>query len=67
VPERAGSAISVVTTFGHGGFLLGPTLVDGLAEVEGVRMALGVIVVAGLVVFLLSPRLSEDQQKSVTS
>jgi hypothetical protein len=26
-----------------------------------------VIVVAGLAVFLLSPRLSEDQQKSVTS
>ena len=66
MPGRAGSAISVVTTFGRG-VLVGPTLVDGLAEVEGVRMALGVTVVAGPAVFLLSPRLREDQQKSVTS
>ena len=63
----AGSAISVVTTFGYGGFLLGPPLVGGLAEVVGLRAALGVIVVAGLVVFILSLRLREDQQKSVTS
>jgi MFS family permease len=67
VPERAGSAISVVTTFGYGGFLLGPPLVGGLAEVVGLRAALGVIVVAGLAVFILSLRLREDQQKSVTS
>ena len=67
VPERAGSAISVVTTFGYGGFLLGPPLVGGLAEVVGLRVALGVIVVAGLAVFILSLRLREDQQKSVTS
>jgi MFS family permease len=67
VPERAGSAVSVVTTFGYGGFLLGPPLVGGLAEVVGLRAALGVIVVAGLAVFILSLRLREDQQKSVTS
>ena len=67
VPERAGSAVSVVTTFGYGGFLLGPPLVGGLAEVVGLRAALGVIVVAGLAVFILSLRLGEDQQKSVTS
>src|SRR5215207_5304055 len=59
VPGRAGAAISVVTTFGYGGFLLGPPLVGGLAEVVGLRAALGVIVVAGLAVFILSSNLRE--------
>jgi MFS family permease len=59
VPERAGSAVSVVTTFGYGGFLLGPPLVGGLAEVAGLRTALGVVAAAGIAVFLLSLRLRE--------
>jgi MFS family permease len=67
VPERAAWAISVVTTFGYGGFLLGPPLVGGLAEVVGLRAALGVIVVAGLAVSALSLRLREDQEKSIRS
>jgi MFS family permease len=66
VPERAASAISVVTTFGYGGyggFLLGPPLVGGLAELVGLRAALGVIVVvAGLSVFVLCLRLRENQE-----
>ena len=61
VPERAASAISVVTSFGYGGFLLGPPLVGGLAEVVGLRVALGLIAVAGLCVFLLSLRLRGGQ------
>jgi MFS family permease len=67
VPERAASAISVVTTFGYGGFLLGPPLVGGLAEVVGLRVALGVIAVAGLSVFVLSLRLKEYQEKPIPS
>lgn len=66
VPERAGSAISVVTTFGYGGFLLGPPLVGGLAEVAGLRVALGVVAVAGLVIFVLSLRLREPKADTVT-
>ena len=61
VPDRAGSAISVVTTFGYGGFLLGPPLVGGLAEVAGLRIALGIIAVAGLAVFVLSLGLREPR------
>ncbi len=53
-PERAGSAISVMTTFGYGGFLLGPPFVGGLAELIGLRLALGTIALAGLAVFALS-------------
>ena len=56
-PGYAGAAISVVTTLGYGGFLLGPVTVGGLAEVLGLRIAMGVIVVSGLMIFALSLRL----------
>jgi MFS family permease len=58
-PQRAGAAISVVTTFGYGGFLLGPVVVGGLAELVGLRAALGIIALAGLAVFALSLSLRE--------
>lgn len=57
-PGRAGAAVSVVTTLGYGGFLLGPVLVGGLAEVLGLRTALGTIAVAGALIFALSLRVS---------
>ncbi len=66
-PDRAGSAVSVVTTFGYGGFLLGPPLVGGLAEVVGLRGALGLIVLAGLSVFALSLKLEESEEKLIPS
>ncbi len=58
-PERAGAAVSVVITFGSGGGLLATPLVGGLAELTGLRTALGLVVVAGLAVFVLSIRLRE--------
>ena len=66
-PGRAGSAISVVTTFGYGGLLMGPVIVGGLAELLGLRIALGVIAVAGSLIFALSLRLgyqSSDGDKA---
>ena len=66
VPDRAGSAVSVVTTVGYGGFLLGPPLVGGLAEVVGLRAALGVVAAAGLTVFVLSLRLREPKADTAT-
>jgi MFS family permease len=56
-PGRAGAAISMVTTLGYGGFLLGPVVVGGLAELLGLRVALGTIAVAGLLIFTLALRL----------
>lgn len=56
-PGRAGAAISVVTTLGYGGFLMGPVLVGGLAELFGLRLALGAIAVAGALIFVLALRL----------
>ncbi|MDQ4128986.1 MAG: MFS transporter [Actinomycetota bacterium] len=56
-PERAGGAISVVTTLGYGGFLLGPVVVGGLAELFGLRAALGTVAAAGVLIFVLALRL----------
>jgi MFS family permease len=61
-PGRAGGAISVVTTLGYGGFLLGPLLVGGLAEILGLRSALGTIAVAGALIFALSLRLNSSDR-----
>ncbi|MDQ3590356.1 MAG: hypothetical protein M3392_08995 [Actinomycetota bacterium] len=47
----------MVTTLGYGGFLLGPVVVGGLAELLGLRVALGTIAVAGLLIFTLALRL----------
>jgi MFS family permease len=57
-PGRAGAAISVVTTLGYGGFLLGPVIVGGLAELVGLRTALLTIAAAGLVIAALGYRVS---------
>ncbi len=56
-PEHAGAAISVVTTLGYGGFLLGPVIIGGLAELTSLRLALGIIAGAGLLIFALALRL----------
>jgi MFS family permease len=61
-PERAGAAISVVTTLGYGGFLLGPVIVGGLAELAGLRVALGIIAASGLLIFTLSLRLKTQSR-----
>ena len=56
-PKQAGAAVSVVITFGSGAGLLATPLVGGLAELTGLRAALGLVILAGLAVFVLSLRL----------
>ena len=65
-PERAGAAVSVVITFGSGGGLLATPLVGGLAELTGLRTALGLVVLAGFAVFALSQRLREKKERGRT-
>ncbi len=60
-PDRAGGASSVVTTLGYGGFLLGPILVGATAELLSLRVALGVVVLAGTSIFFLAHRPYIDQ------
>jgi MFS family permease len=57
-PGGTGVAVSVVTTLGYGGFLLGPVIVGGLAELAGLRTALLTIAAAGLVIAALGYRVS---------
>ncbi len=63
-PGRAGAAISVVTTLGYGGFLLGPVIVGGLAELAGLRAALLTVVGTGMAIFALALRLAVSRQHS---
>jgi MFS family permease len=53
-PRRAGAASAVITTIGYGGFLLGPGLVGGLAEVSSLRLALLVVAAAGIAISALT-------------
>ena len=46
----AGPAISTVTTVGYLGFLMGPPIIGSLSVAIGLRLAMVVIVLAGLVV-----------------
>ena len=66
-PERVGAAVSVVTTFAYGGGLLATPTIGGLAELIGLRAALGTIALAGLAIFLLSLRLGEGRGESIRS
>ena len=63
-PGGTGAAVSVVTTLGYGGFLLGPVIVGGLAELAGLRTALLTIVAAGLVIAALALRFSNAGGRS---
>jgi MFS family permease len=46
----AGPAISTVTTVGYCGFLTGPPVIGSLSVAVGLRLAMGVIALAGIVV-----------------
>ena len=61
LPGRTGGAISVVTTVGYGGFLLGPILVGVLAEVLSLRVALGIVVIVGMSIAAIAGRYGERQ------
>lgn len=53
-PARAGGASAIITFIGYSTFLLGPGLVGGLAQTFGLDKALGVIMLGGLLISVLS-------------
>ncbi len=60
-PDRAGQATAAVTLVGYSGALLGPVLIGRLADAFGLRAALGVLILAGAAVALLSRFLKARQ------
>jgi MFS family permease len=51
---HAGRAASYVLTLGYAGFLVGPSLIGVLAELAGLRVALGVVPLAALLIVAAS-------------
>lgn len=58
-PERSGQVISVITIMGYSGFLVGPALVGSLADWLGLRIALLLLIGAGIGILILSMRLKQ--------
>jgi MFS family permease len=50
-----GSGLAAVSSLGYLGFLAGPPLIGALAQATSLRLACGLMVVAGLLVVLLAP------------
>jgi predicted MFS family arabinose efflux permease len=50
-----GPALAAVSSLGYLGFLAGPPIIGGIAQLTSLRLACGVLVLAGLVVLLLAP------------
>ena len=53
-PEAPGRGIAAVTTLGYVGFLAGPPLIGFVAELTGLPLALGLVVLASLVIAVFS-------------
>ncbi|MGE0238310.1 MAG: MFS transporter [Parvibaculaceae bacterium] len=49
-PQAPGRGIAAVTTLGYAGFLAGPPLIGFVAELTGLTVALGLVVLASLVI-----------------
>ncbi len=50
-----GPALAAVSSLGYLGFLAGPPLIGGVAQLTSLRLACGLLVLAGLLVMLLAP------------
>ena len=57
-----GPAISIVSTIGYLGFLADPPMIGGAASFIGLRAGMGIIVIAGLMVAILSARYRVGKQ-----
>jgi MFS family permease len=67
---RAGQASAVITTIGYVGFLVGPAVVGGIAEVSSLRLALSAVGLAGVAILAIALRLrrrGESQRSGVAN
>lgn len=56
-PRQVGAATSVITTIGYFGFLVGPSVIGGVAQFSSLRTALMLVGVASAVILALAWRL----------
>ncbi|QCX74134.1 Inner membrane protein YbjJ [Streptomyces sp. YIM 121038] len=63
-PDRVGEVSSTVAIAGYASFLVGPVLVGVLADLLGLRAALGSVVVVGVVISLLALLLKGQSQQA---
>jgi MFS family permease len=58
-----GPALAAVSSLGYLGFLAGPPLIGGVAELASLRLACGVLVIAGLLVMALASSAAPPQPR----
>jgi MFS family permease len=63
-PEGTGQTSAALTTLGYGGFMLGPALIGGVAELASLRVSLGTIVVGGACIVVLAAMLGRQSAGS---
>jgi MFS family permease len=59
---RAGQASAVITTIGYVGFLVGPAVIGGIAEVSSLRLALAAVGLAGIAILAIALRIRQRPQ-----
>lgn len=62
-----GPALAAVSSVGYLGFLAGPPIIGAIAQLTSLRLACGVLVLAGLIVLLLAPTASPETRRSSTA
>jgi hypothetical protein len=60
-------ALAAVSSLGYLGFLIGPPLIGGVAQLTSLRLACSLLALAGLIVTLLAPNASAHQGSSTTT
>jgi hypothetical protein len=62
-----GPALAVVSSLGYLGFLAGPPLIGAVAQLTSLRLACGLLALAGLVVVLLAPSAEVRRPRPTTT
>ena len=62
-----GPALAAVSSLGYLGFLAGPPLIGGVAQVTSLRLACGLLVLAGLTVILLAQHAGSQPSRYATT